>query len=675
MAIVYGTSNGETLNASDGVTNIADTIYGYGGNDWIYGLGGNDLIIGGSGADHLNGGDGFDAAFYTDATIGVSVSLASGQGAGSTAEGDILISIENLYGSAHNDTLAGNSGNNSLSGMQGWDLLKGGGGDDVLSGGADGDTLIGGAGADTMYGGDGIDMLSYVGSNAGVNIYLNYSSASGGHAEGDTFSGIEDVTGSAHGDNLFGDNGVNMLDGDGGGDLLKGFGGGDDLYGDDGDDAIYGMDGNDALHGDDGIDYLNGGTGNDHIVGGDEGDEIYGMEDDDTIHGDAGADYLYGGSGDDYIVGGNGVDTLAGGTGNDHMLVDDPNDVVIEAVGEGVLDQVSTSVSFILPTGAEIETLYFYPASTADVDLTGNEFDNFIYGSNGNNVIDGGGGQDFLFGRDGDDTYYVSNNDQVHESGGEGFDTVLASTSFTLYGAADVEVLRTTDDNGTAAINLTGNSSGNEITGNNGDNVLRGGGGSDQLFGRGGNDSYYVDSLSDQIGEFGGQGIDTVYAAASYVLTEGADVEYLRVDPTLPIAPIDLTGNSSGNVVVGNYGNNVINGGDGDDELTGGGGQDSFLFNTALDAATNLDVITDFDVDDDMIMLDDAIFAALPTGGLTGDRFVIGTAAQDANDNIIFNSATGALFYDADGTGAAAAIQFATLTPGLPLTNANFLVV
>ena len=66
MAIVYGTNNSETINASDGVTELADTIYGYGGNDTILGLGGNDLIIGGAGGDAIDGGDDIDTAFYTN---------------------------------------------------------------------------------------------------------------------------------------------------------------------------------------------------------------------------------------------------------------------------------------------------------------------------------------------------------------------------------------------------------------------------------------------------------------------------------------------------------------------------------------------------------------------------------------------------------------------------------
>jgi Ca2+-binding RTX toxin-like protein len=82
MAIVLGTSAPETINALDGVTGGADSIFGFEGNDLIFGLGGNDLILGGSGADTIDGGNGSDTASYTDSSEGVSVNLAAGAGFG-----------------------------------------------------------------------------------------------------------------------------------------------------------------------------------------------------------------------------------------------------------------------------------------------------------------------------------------------------------------------------------------------------------------------------------------------------------------------------------------------------------------------------------------------------------------------------------------------------------------
>jgi Ca2+-binding RTX toxin-like protein len=104
------------------------------------------------------------------------------------------------------------------------------------------------------------------------------------------------------------------------------------------------------------------------------------------------------------------------------------------------------------------------------------------------------------------------------------------------------------------------------------------------------------------------------------------------------------------------------------------GGQDSFLFTTAPNAASNVDVINDFNVADDTIVLNAAVFGAIGFGSVAGSQFVIGTGAEDAGDRIIYNDATGAVYYDSDGTGGAAAVQFAQVSAGLPLTNFDFYV-
>jgi Ca2+-binding RTX toxin-like protein len=302
-------------------------------------------------------------------------------------------------------------------------------------------------------------------------------------------------------------------------------------------------------------------------------------------------------------------------------------------------------------------------------NLRGSSFNDTLIGNEAVNELRGGLGSD---------TYVVQNSgDVIVESGGQGVDEVRSSVSYTLTAGADVETLRTTDDNGTTAINLTGNASGNHVIGNNGSNTLNGGGGNgDELEGRGGDDTYVVNNANVAITESGGQGTDTAIASVSYTLTAGADVENLRTSNDNGTAAISLTGNNTGNIVTGNNGNNILNGAGGDDDLIGRGGQDQFLFNTALDAANNVDRILDFNVADDTILLEQDIFSSsLGLGNISAGEFVIGTAAQDANDRIIYNNANGALFYDSDGAGGVAAIQFAELTPGLALTNLDFLVV
>jgi serralysin len=159
MAIVFGTGASETLNALDGVTNSADKIFGLAGNDNIYALGGNDEILGGHGADRIDGGSGIDTASYGDSGTGVFIDLTAGRGYHGTAEGDTLVGIENLTGSAYGDGLLGNGGSNVLRGMGGNDSLSGFGAADTLYGGDANDTIGGDGGNDILHGDAGNDIL------------------------------------------------------------------------------------------------------------------------------------------------------------------------------------------------------------------------------------------------------------------------------------------------------------------------------------------------------------------------------------------------------------------------------------------------------------------------------------------------------------------------------------
>ncbi|WP_145104092.1 M10 family metallopeptidase [Cereibacter sediminicola] len=199
------------------------------------------------------------------------------------------------------------------------------------------------------------------------------------------------------------------------------------------------------------------------------------------------------------------------------------------------------------------------------------------------------------------------------------------------------------------------------IFGNSANNDLGGGGGSDTLRGGAGNDIYRVDG-GDRVIELAGNGVDRVISSASFQL--GAHVENLTLTGN---RAINGTGNDLANVIVGNGAANV---------LTGRGGADSFVFSTALGGG-NVDRITDFNVVDDTIRLDDAIFRALAPGRLANSAFSANAAgrAKDATDRIIYETDTGALWYDADGTGRVAPIKFAVLAPGLSVTAADFLVI
>ncbi len=218
-----------------------DVLWGGQGNDTLHGSIGSDLLQGGAGADQLDGGAGSDTATYDQSIAGVTVNLTTGQGHGGDAEGDTLTSIESLIGSKHHDTLIGSDQDDSLNGLDGDDHLSGGVGNDILNGGSGSDILDGGAGEDTAY---------YGASQNGVSVDLTSMLATGGDAEDDTLSSIENLIGSNHNDELRGNAEANKL------------------YGEAGDDHLIGEDGDDTLSGGAGTDILQGGAGDDtYLVG------------------------------------------------------------------------------------------------------------------------------------------------------------------------------------------------------------------------------------------------------------------------------------------------------------------------------------------------------------------------------------------------------------------------
>jgi Ca2+-binding RTX toxin-like protein len=291
-------------------------------------------------------------------------------------------------------------------------------------------------------------------------------------------------------------------------------------------------------------------------------------------------------------------------------------------------------------------------------------------------VLNGGAGTDIMQGFGGNDRYYVDDvHDRVIEASGAGTDTLLASVSYVLSDSVFVENLSTRDWGATTAINLTGNSLANGMSGNAGANILNGGAGADIMQGFGGNDRYYVDNAHDRVIEASGDGTDTLLTSVSYVLSDSASVENLLTRDWSATEAINLTGNSLDNSMSGNAGANVLNGGAGADVMQGLGGNDSFAFTTALGTG-NVDRIVDFSSADDTIRLDDAVFTKLGgPGALNPNAFVTGTAAGDANDRIIYDAATGHLFYDADGSGGTAAVLFATLSGNPALTASDFIVI
>src|SRR5262245_20159541 len=376
---------------------------------------------------------------------------------------------------------------------------------------------------------------------------------------------------------------------------------------------VYGTGGNDYIKFTctDGPDYIfaYGGSDTVHALGGD-----------DFIMGGDGTDYIYGEDGNDRLKGGGGADYLSGGSGIDTAAYNDSPVGVI----------VSLNFDYAHYGDAEGDQL------DGIENLDGSAYGDDLIGDNGVNVLHGWGGNDRLDGYGSDDDLW----------GGLGND------------------------------NLFGGNGADTMRGEDGNDYLMGGSGHDEMLGGIGNDTYVVDSVFDVVTESGGEGSDAVIAIVSYALPAGADIETLQTSGAYPTAAINLTGNANGNQLIGNNGANILNGGNGNDELTGNGGQDAFLFNTPLSAAFNVDVVTDFSVADDTIWLDDDVFSSgLGLGNISAGELVIGGAALDGNDRIIYNDVTGALSYDADCAGGAAAVQFATLSPGLALTYVDFFVI
>jgi Ca2+-binding RTX toxin-like protein len=188
--------------------------------------------------------------------------------------------------------------------------------------------------------------------------------------------------------------------------------------------------------------------------------------------------------------------------------------------------------------------------------------------------------------------------------------------------------------------------------------------------------TYNVTSSSTGVIEgVGGTGTDIVKTTVSYALSAGSEIEVLRTSKDLGTAAINLTGNEFAQQIVGNRGANKIDGKDGNDVLTGGAGKDTFLFTTAPDPTHNLDTIKDFKPIDDTISLSHSQFGGLAVGALSPGAFALSTSAQQADDRIIYDKATGFIYFDQDGAGTTSApIHFATVIAGVNLTAADFIV-
>src|SRR5262249_44168614 len=176
---------------------------------------------------------------------------------------------------------------------------------------------------------------------------------------------------------------------------------------------------------------------------------------------------------------------------------------------------------------------------------------------------------------------------------------------------------------------------------------------------------------------------DEVLASVSYSAV-GQDIEQIVLTGS---ADIDAAGQELDNIITGNAGANHISGGLGDDRLdgkggadvlTGGPGHDVFAFSSALGGG-NVDTVQDFHTAQDWFELDNAVFTGLSEGFLSASAFKdlgLHDATVDSSDRILYDSDTGDLFFDADGSGNGfAAILFANVGRHTALSAGDFLIV
>ena len=227
-----------------------------------------------------------------------------------------------------------------------------------------------------------------------------------------------------------------------------------------------------------------------------------------------------------------------------------------------------------------------------------------------------------------------------------------------------------------------------DVLGGDGKDKLYAGAGNTKLFGQNGDDTLMGGAGADYLS--GGTGTDRAsYASATKAVVvslanpainsgDAKGDSYNSIENLTGSNYSDaLNGNSAANAINGAAGNDTIKGYAGNDTLTGYSGADNFVFNTALNASTNVDTITDFNFSADTIQLDDAIFPFPMLGTLSSAFFRANTTglAQDADDRIIYETDTGELYYDANGNASGGGILFAKLGIGLGITAADFVVI
>jgi Ca2+-binding RTX toxin-like protein len=404
-----------------------------------------------------------------------------------------------------------------------------------------------------------------------------------------------------------------------------------------------------------------------------------------TVNGTAGGDVyagseyngnvLNGGGGNDKLIGGSGTDQMNGGANTDT--------VSYEKSTAGIIVNLETKAGTGgYAAGDTYDSVENVVGSAFGDTLYGDVSNNYLAGLGGNDVLIGGSGADTLNGGAGDDVYHLTDAaDTIVEAAGNGTDTAVASVSLSLNAYAYVENIMAAANAGgiqligsDTANTIIGNGANNSLHGEGGNDIIMGGAGADAMYGGSGNDTFYVDNTGDQV--IGGSETDTVFTTVNFTLA--SDLEILTATGD---AGLQLNGNGLANVITGNSGANRIYGGAGNDVLRGGAGKDVFVFDTKLNKNTNVDRVLDFRYQDDSFHLDNKYFTKLGSGSsskpkkINSDMFAEGKKAQDREDRIIYDKKTGALYYDADGTGSKAQVKIATIDNKTKLFYHDFFVI
>ncbi|MBD2682710.1 MULTISPECIES: calcium-binding protein [Nostoc] len=476
-----------------------------------------------------------------------------------------------------------------------------------------------------------------------------------GTAEGD------DIKGSQKGDYINGKDGNDILFGGDRSDIVIGGNGIDGLYGDDGNDFLFGGNGIDFLYGAAGNDYLSGGAGDDLVADDGGNDTLDGGYGNDFLDPGPGYDLVIGGAGDDIVTGGVGPnsDTLIGGPGKDLFIFVEPGQGIDKIVDFNPTDDAIIVNGFGFGGGLTPGSLSPSQFVVGDAATTADH--RFIY----NNVTGG-----LFFDPDGTGT-----TSQVQ------FAQLSQGLTFTPFNIIVNPAKGSGSSSGTNEADndyIIGSKKSDRINAGNGNDIVFGRDSNDTLKGGAGIDGLYGDDGNDFL--YGEEGIDYLYGATGNdYLKGGTGDDFLADDAgndTLDGGDGDdfLDPGPGNDLLLGGAGNDIITGGAGKyaDTLFGGAGKDAFSF---VEPGQGIDTIGDFNVTEDAIVVTASGFGGgLTSGVVLPFQFVLGNTTNTTEQRFIYNDITGGLFFDADGTGASAQVQFAQLASNLAFTSFNIVV-